>query len=172
MIQFFFLLSLIPTVYMLQLTIPRRVIKQNKFLYIIHNEYINDLCSYKGKERKKLKNLLGISDLVQDHHIIPKQWKNHSLLNLLEFDINHSNNIISMPNKKGKAYFHLNENRVIHDGGHVDYNYYIKYILDNMYKEFYQDKELLEYQFTLFQKHLIKNMYINQDNIPWQSSKF
>ena len=171
MFKLFFTLSFIPSVYLLQLTIPRRVIKQNSFLYPLHNEYINDLCCYKGKERKKLKTLLGISELVQDHHIIPKQWKNHGILNLLEFDINQSNNIISMPNKKAKQFFNLHDDQVIHDGGQVDYNYYVKFNLDLLYKKYSHDSEQLHYKFWLFHKHLIKNMYKNKENIPWQTNK-
>ena len=42
---------------------------------------------------------------VQDHHCIPKQWKDHSLLHDLKYDINSSKNLLIMLNKKGLKHF-------------------------------------------------------------------
>ena len=47
------------------------------------------------------------------------------------------------------------------------YNIYVKKQLNYIYKN-YNDCQSYKYQFWLLQKHLKKNMYYNQDNIPWR----
>ena len=36
--------------------------------------------NYRGYERKRIKRIFKLSGLVDDHHIIPKQLKNHKLI--------------------------------------------------------------------------------------------
>ena len=65
-------------------------------------------------------------NLVQDHHIIPKQWKKHKLIKNINFDINSSNNLIIMPTQKTFLYFNLDPNIRTHYIGHPKYNIYVK----------------------------------------------
>jgi hypothetical protein len=122
---------------------------------------------YKSKRRKLLKNNLKLNTYVQDHHIIPKQWKNHKLLQKINYNINSANNIIMMPNKIAYDELNLSSNKLIHDGGHTYYNMYVKQILDHILQYYYYDEEYQIYQFNLFLYYLKDNLVNNEDNIPW-----
>ena len=73
------------------------------------------------------KHRFNLHELVQVHHIIPQEWKNHDCL--LNYDIHSGYNLIFMPTNKGKDI--LFTKRRIHDGGHLMYNKYIKMRLDS-----------------------------------------
>jgi len=158
---------------LMQITIPTKLLRNRKLMVPLV-----DVCFYKksrtdpyyygSTERKRYKKLLGIHNLVQDHHIIPKQWRSHKLLTHLCFDINNSDNIIAMPNKLAVNKLTLGSNQVIHDGGHLPYNIYVKEQLDNIFENNILDDDSIEYSFYLFHHHLKKNMYFNEDNIPWR----
>lgn len=102
---------------------------------------------------------------VEDHHIIPKQWKHHELMKTLDFDVHCSNNLYIMPNNLAKYRFYLHPNTMIHHGGHRNYNYYVKEQLDYIMS---MDKDSHKYQFWLLLHHLKSNMKLNKDNIPWK----
>ena len=85
-----------------------------------------DFYRYRSIHRKNYKELMKINNLVEDHHIIPKQWKDHELLTKVDFDINHSKNIYIMPKKKCKEVFYITNDTLIHQGGHYAYNMYVK----------------------------------------------
>ena len=50
--------------------------------------------NYRGYERKRIKRIFKLSGLVDDHHIIPKQLKNHKLILYMNFNINHRKNYL------------------------------------------------------------------------------
>ena len=52
-----------------------------------------------ARQAKRYKELKQYTNYVEDHHCIPKQWRDHNLLETLDFDVNCSNNLIIMPNK-------------------------------------------------------------------------
>ena len=122
--------------------------------------------TYKSKARKSLKYNLNLNKYVQDHHIIPKQWKNHKLIKKYNYNINAANNLILMPNKLGHRELQLPSYQIIHDGGHLEYNKFIKQNLDHIL-EYYYDEEYQQYQFRLFLYYLKDNLPYNKDNIPW-----
>lgn len=125
-----------------------------------------DVFKYRSRARKKFKALNQYTNLVEDHHCIPKQWREHELLKNVDFDINCSSNLVIMPNNKGKDFLKLHPNTLVHQGGHVKYNIYVKEILDKIYEKHCEDEK--KYQFWLFLHHLKKNMKFNKDNIPWK----
>ena len=84
--------------------------------------------------RRNFKKRYKIQGLVQDHHIIPKEFKSN-----ISFDIDSSYNIIILPNKIGKDL--LNTNRPIHENGHPKYNKHVKYLFELGYT----DKYILSY---------------------------
>ncbi len=127
----------------------------------------NDTFSYGSKARKKFKKTVGISEYVQDHHCIPKQWKEHPLILNINYSIHCSSNIIMMPNKKGINELNLNPNTLVHDGGHTPYNYYVKDKLDYIYYNC-RNIDNQKYQFWLLIHHLKKNMIYNEENLPWK----
>lgn len=127
---------------------------------------IKDIYTYKSVARRKYKDSMNYTGYVQDHHMIPKQWRNHTLLEILDYDINSSKNLIIMPNKKGIEKLNLHPDYLVHDGGHVPYNKYVKKQLDYILKN--DEFDAKKYLFWLFLCHIKKNMKYNEDNIPWK----
>tara|TARA_Y100000992_G_C20945588_1_gene341129 strand:- start:92 stop:424 length:333 start_codon:yes stop_codon:yes gene_type:complete len=106
------------------------------------------------------------TDYVEDHHCIPKQWRDHNLLKSMDFDVNSSSNLIIMPNKIGKKKLNLHPDTLVHQGGHAKYNVYVKENMDEISDKSTMDDK--KYEFWLFLNHLKKNMKTNPDNIPWK----
>lgn len=125
-----------------------------------------DIFKYRSQARKQFKALKQYTDLVEDHHCIPKQWREHELLKNIDFDVNCSSNLVIMPNLKGKRILNLHPNTLVHQGGHAKYNMYVKEILDEIHEKPNEDEK--KYEFWLFLHHLKINMRTNQDNIPWK----
>ena len=96
--------------------------------------------------------------LVQDHHVIPIQFKNHPLIKKYNFDLNASHNIVMMPTYYGMDMMNIRRDRLIHYGDHKKYNTFVKTFLDVMKTE----ESLFE-----FQNFLRRNCRDNVDNIPW-----
>ncbi len=143
-------------------------------LYLIRPNYAymskhmssrSDYFRYKSIHRRNFKKYKNYINCVEDHHIIPKQWKNHQLIKSINFDINSSNNLYIMPNNNAKNIFNIHPNTLIHEGGHMKYNKYVKKQLD-----YIQDssKDSQNYYFWLLLNHLKSNMQFNEDNIPWK----
>jgi hypothetical protein len=85
---------------------------------------------YGSYSRAALKQKHGIRGLVQDHHIIPRQFSRR-----VNIDIDESKNLIMLPTSYGKLL--LNTSRPIHENGHPRYNKYIGQLLDkNLTEEF------------------------------------
>ena len=128
--------------------------------------------NYGSKHRKMFKQQMNYVGFVQDHHCIPKQHRNHQLMKVLNYNINKYDNIAIMPNKKGIQGLNLHPNRLIHDGGHNQYNIYVKQQLDYIYQKYKKEQtnqmDGYKYEFWLLQKHLKKNMDFNEDQIPWK----
>lgn len=94
----------------------------NIFIYIYSSVY-----------RRNIKRKYLLCGLVQDHHIIPRQFKNQINYNNDSFisHIDDPKNLIILPNTIGKLI--INTNRPIHENGHINYNKYILTLLDNNY---------------------------------------
>ena len=88
---------------------------------------------YGSINRQYIKKKFNIYGLVEDHHIIPKQFKNHHKLKKYNFNISQSSNIMLMPNKIGIQ--NLDTNRMLHTGGHTQYNRYVGKMLENIDNE-------------------------------------
>lgn len=80
---------------------------------------------YSSVYRRNIKRKYLLRGLVQDHHIIPREFKNiinyenSKLINTIDS----SNNLIMMPTRYGKLF--IKTNRSIHENGHKLYNKYI-----------------------------------------------
>ena len=130
---------------------------------LFHNN--NDIYKYRSNARKLYKKEKKYEYLVEDHHCIPRQWKNHEVIERLDFDINSSDNLLIMPNNKGKKYLNLDPNTIVHQGGHSKYNLFVKKNLDEINTKCYEE---CRYEFWLFLHYLKKNIQNNEDNIPWK----
>jgi len=94
--------------------------------------YITLIIGYKyyygSYSRTVIKGRRGIRGLVQDHHIIPRQFSNR-----VNIDLDSPTNLITLPTNYGKLF--LNTDRPIHDNGHPKYNKYIGNLLDQNFTE-------------------------------------
>lgn len=86
--------------------------------------------SYKSKSRQKKLGSLKSRKLVQDHHIIPREFRSHPAIEKAQFDIDSSLNLMILPTKKGSEI--LETSRQIHENGHPKYNAYIRSILNEI----------------------------------------
>jgi len=96
--------------------------------YIIVILSLLNKYNYGSYNRAILKQKHGIRGLVQDHHIIPRQFSKQ-----VTIDIDASNNLIMLPTSYGKSF--LNTSRPIHENGHLKYNKYIEKLLDQNFTE-------------------------------------
>lgn len=96
--------------------------------YIIVILFLLNKYHYGSYNRAILKQKHGIRGLVQDHHIIPKQFSCR-----VNIDIDASNNLIILPTSYGKLF--SNTSRPIHENGHPKYNKYIQQLLDQNFTE-------------------------------------
>ncbi len=108
------------------------------------------LSSLVKRDFISIKYRYNLQGLVQVHHIIPLEWRNHS--NLLDYDVHSGYNLIFLPTKKGKEV--INTIRRIHDGGHHKYNIFVKEKLDLGYDPY----ELC---------YLLREKFIQNEEIPW-----
>ena len=125
----------------------------------------NSIFRYRGWDRKVFKINKNYIGYVNDHHIIPKQHKNHYVIKKTKYDINGNFNLIIMPTKNGKYHLNLHPDILYHHN-HIKYNKYVKYELDNI-KFTYSNIDEIEYRLWLFVNYLKMNLVINKDNIPW-----
>lgn len=77
-----------------------------------------------------------ISGLVQIHHIVPRQFRNHPIVvscAFYNFHIDDGCNLMLLPNKRGRE--RLSTARPCHDGGHVAYNRFVGKRLSEMQRQ-------------------------------------
>lgn len=97
---------------------------------------------------------------VEDHHVIPRQFKNHPVVKYLRYDVNDSKNIIMMPRYLLPG---LRENRLTHRGGHKKYNDYVGNVLDSL-----DTLDEPEKDFKLFTEFLKTACRFRPQDIPWK----
>ena len=112
---------------------------------------------YRANYRRSFKIRFGLSGLVEDHHIIPKQWKDHHNLKAAKFSIDAPYNLMLLPSSKGSKI--LNTNRIFHSGGHPLYNLYVKHKLDSI-----ESRDELYYLVNDLRQDLIKG----GNGLPWR----
>tara|TARA_A100001011_G_C14197915_1_gene794370 strand:- start:240 stop:731 length:492 start_codon:yes stop_codon:yes gene_type:complete len=120
---------------------------------------------YGSKERREFKNEMGIRFLVQDHHCIPYQFRNHKLLKQTKFNVNCARNIVMMPNRNGLEQLNLDPNTLVHDGGHPQYNSFVGKELQKIYNE--PTIDMKRYKLWLF-LHYLKDNLKYKGNLPWK----
>jgi hypothetical protein len=113
---------------------------------------------YGSTSRSHFKSRWNLVDLVQDHHVIPRQFKTHPIIRKYEYDINASSNIIMLPTVHGKNVLRVRCDRLVHYGPHPKYNEYVQFILNSIKTE--KDLE----QFVSFLKESCR---YNPTQIPW-----
>jgi len=86
------------------------------------------LWCFDSIERQNAIKKYNLKGYVQNHHIIPRQWHNHPKVVCANFSIDGSDNLMLMPTQFGKDF--IKTKRMVHSGGHPQYNYYVKKLLD------------------------------------------
>ena len=120
---------------------------------------------YGSKDRKLYKKQMNYTGYVQDHHCIPKQFKNHKVLLDTGYDVNMAYNIKIMPTKEGLEKLNLHPNTRLHYKGHSKYNKYIGIELDKINNLSTLDEK--KYTLWLLLKYVKDyNTFINHE-IPW-----
>ena len=129
-------------------------------------QHINQsIFRYRGIDRKFHKYIKGYYGYTNDHHIIPKSFRNHSLIKSIKYDINSNDNLFIMPKYVALDKFNMHPLTMVHEGNHLKYNSFVKYNLDVINN--YQTQEEQCYYLWLFVCYLKKNLKFNNDNIPW-----
>jgi hypothetical protein len=115
---------------------------------------------YGSSARKMFKVRWGLHGrgLVEDHHIIPTQFKKHPTVVKANYDIHASKNLIMLPTHLGKFVLRVREDRLIHAGKHTGYNTYVGKILDSI--------KTVD-QFTEFTEFLRMACRHRPQDIPW-----
>lgn len=129
----------------------------------IHYDKSRDPLRYSTKARRKLKYSYHKKGLIEDHHLIPKEFHNHSLFDNVIFDVGCSNNIYILPSVSYKETIYTNnfdKDKVIYHTCHREYNLFIKEQLNNI--QSIQDNERQKYEFILF-LHYLRLSFDNND---------
>lgn len=84
----------------------------------------------KYKLRLKRKQY-GMTGMVQIHHLVPKHLKHHNTLRRYKYNVEADYNFILLPTDKSVNRINLRENRVVHSGGHDQYNNFTSACLDS-----------------------------------------
>lgn len=114
-----------------------------------------DLLRYGTKARRKVKYSSHKKGLIEDHHLIPKEFHEHSLLKKIKFDVGCSNNIYILPSiSYRESIYNNNDNKdeIIYHTNHRLYNSFVKEKLNSIHK--IKDIDEQKYEFLLFFNHL------------------
>lgn len=157
-------MKIIPYYYVNHLKIKHTNIKQISGLYSIFNyDQQQDIYRYGCKKRRMYKKENFLEGTIEDHHIIPRRFKNHKIIKDTGFDLNCSNNILFMPSL---CSFHILKNPyILYHQAHVSYNNYVEDQLNTL--EHFKTIEEKQYNLWLFLKHLEFSILNNHDELPW-----
>ena len=122
---------------------------------VFHYGAKDDIYRYKSKLRRELKQKLPFH--VEDHHIIPQQFKTHKVILSTKFNINCSNNLLIMPGRMSKDHF---PRKIVHQA-HPHYNIRVCRYLDQIGQQTCQEER--QYQLWLLVKHA-ENLILQNDD--------
>lgn len=125
----------------------------------------DDIFRYNTVYRRRFKNSVFGKHMIDNHHIIPKEFKSHPLLQELHVDVACSKNIVFLRNRFAKE-FTYNNTYIYHDS-HRKYNQFVHQELQRIYSV--TDQETKKYHFTLFFMYLWKGL---TENDPYIKSLF
>jgi len=133
--------------------------------------YTKDCTAYNKPFRRFLKNMMGYTGVMDEHHIFPRCLKDHPVLYDVEF--NSGKNLKLMPNRSSKKQLYYRDcndsndsndsNVILKHESHPAYSYYVKTKLD-LIDPYGQDRE---YQIWLLLGHLEQNLNFERQ-IPFK----
>ena len=110
---------------------------------------------YKGWDRRVFKRWKGYSGYVNDHHVIPKQFRNHPLVKEVKYDINGNFNLLIMPTPLGVVKLNMDPLTIPHTN-HPKYNTKVGQFLEKI-DEDYATTDEKEYRLWLLVNWLKEN---------------
>jgi len=110
---------------------------------------------------RNTRNRRNLKELVDIHHIVPREFTYHPTILLSNYDIENGYNLIFLPTSKGACILNIHQDRPKHYNGHTKYNRYVATILDKMFIE----SKTNQYNLCKLNKKLKQNM--RHLNIPW-----
>lgn len=128
--------------------------KVNGCLYIGMKE-----CVYGSTLRKEIKTKYGLRGKVEDHHMIPREFRDHPVIIRTGYEIDANDNLKMMPNRKYEV-----ADYILRHEPHKEYNKYIRSYLDSLerYDIEAQHNRLVLFNRGLFERLNYKNM------LPWR----
>ena len=126
----------------------------NRCIYIRNvSEY-----SYKSIDRRQLKEKYGLIGKVEDHHIIPREFREHPVIIGTGYSIDGNENLKMMPNMRYDV-----PEYILRHHSHLEYNKYVGRYLDmlRMYEDDSQYNRLVLFRRGLDERLNYKN------TIPW-----
>ena len=134
----------------------------------IYDAPLLDRFSYRSVLRKKIIQKSCLNGCIDNHHIIPKQFKNHDIIHRIKYKIDFSYNIAMLPNAKFRYHeaFKYSPDTLIHERSHVPYSKFVEQNLNEMSLAIV-DEDTLKYEFWLFHEHLKHSLHNGRNHIPW-----
>lgn len=128
-------------------SITTEIIPQIRGQYSIFNyQTKDDVYRYKSKLRKSHKDKIPFH--VEDHHLIPQEFKKHNVIQSSKFNINCSNNLLIMPGRLSRNIF---PQKIIHQG-HPHYNKRVRFYLNHIGRS--ECNQTRQYELWLLLKYL------------------
>ena len=88
---------------------------------------------YGSVYRRLFKKRWGVDKgLTQDHHVIPRKFKDHDVVQRIQYDMNSSKNLVIMPTHYGIDKLNVRQDRLVHYGGHPAYDEFVFASLESM----------------------------------------
>ena len=125
----------------------------------------NDTFRYNSKPRTLYKRQHFKQYSVEDHHIIPRRFRDHPLIEKTNYDVNCSNNILIMPSKCSQNI--LKSNLIMYHGTHHHYCEYVQKLLNDIHITSYVNDHKYHYYLYLLVKHLETRILVNDKTLPW-----
>jgi len=139
------------------------IIQINGSYSALHYKKNDDPLRYGTKARRKIKYFYHNKGIIEDHHLIPKEFIDHSLFENIHFDVGCSNNIYILPSISYRESIYnnnMNKDEIIYHTSHRLYNSFIKDKLNNIYN--IENIEEQKYEFLLFM-HYLRTSFDNND---------
>ena len=142
------------------------IVQINGSYSVLQCDKTRDLLRYGTKARRKIKYSYHKKGLIEDHHLIPKEFHEHSLLERVDFDVGCSNNIYILPSIAYRESIYnnnMNKDEIIYHTSHRLYNSFIKEKLNTIHK--IKDIDEQKYEFLLLFNHLRLSFDTNDNYI-------
>lgn len=92
-----------------------------------HPEVPHGYCKRRLRDVRARRQLRGYLEI---HHVVPRELRAHPVLREARYDVEECYNTILLPSATAPARLRLRDERVLHAGGHMKYNAFVREGLD------------------------------------------